>query len=77
MALKFYISVAKPSNLKFRKLWGLITAFVKVTGEELVEELLGSPFGIGLTWEESNDLLCTHWRSIIFKKLQNCLETSM
>ena len=40
MALKFYDSVAKGLNLKFRKFWGIIPAFVEFTGEKL----LGGPF---------------------------------
>ena len=34
--LKFYASVAKGLKLKVRKFWGLIPAFVEVTGEKLV-----------------------------------------
>ena len=35
--MKFYNSVAKGLKLKFRKFWKLITLFVEVTGEKLVE----------------------------------------
>ena len=35
--LKFYTSVAKELKQKVRKFWGLIPAFVEVTGEKLVE----------------------------------------
>ena len=41
MPFKFYVSVAKRFELKFRKFWGLISTFVEVTGEKLV----GGPFG--------------------------------
>ena len=45
MALKFYTSVAKGLKLKVRKFYWLISVFVEVTGETLVEGggLLGSP----------------------------------
>ena len=36
MASKFYTSVAKVLKLKVRKFWGLISAFVEVTGEKLL-----------------------------------------
>ena len=32
MTLKFYNSVAKESNLKARKIFGIISTFVEVTG---------------------------------------------
>ena len=34
--LNFYTSVVKRLELKVRKLWGLISTFVEVTGEKLV-----------------------------------------
>ena len=37
--LKFYTSVAKELKQKVRKFWGLIPAFVEVTGEKLVGSL--------------------------------------
>ena len=37
IALKFYASVTKGLKLKVRKVLGLISAFVEVTGEKLVE----------------------------------------
>ena len=47
MALNFYTSVAKgikTKNLKVRKFWGLIPAFLEVTGEKLVGgDFLASP----------------------------------
>ena len=36
MNLKFYFSVAKRLKLNVRKFWGLIPAFVEITGEKLV-----------------------------------------
>ena len=39
IALKFYINVEKGLKLQVRKLWGLITKFVEITGEKLVEGL--------------------------------------
>ena len=36
MALKFYIVVTRGLKLKVRKIWGLITMFVEVTGWKLV-----------------------------------------
>ena len=36
MAWIFYTSVAKGLKLKVKKFWGLIPAFVKVTGEQMV-----------------------------------------
>ena len=44
--LKFYTSVAKGSELKVRKLWGLTPLFVEVTGEKLVGG--GEPFAPSL-----------------------------
>ena len=41
--LKFYTSVAKGLKLKGRKFWGLIRAFVEVTGEKLVGWCLFTP----------------------------------
>ena len=38
MALEFYTSLAKGLKLKVRKFCGLIPTFIKITGEELVEE---------------------------------------
>ena len=40
MVLKFYNSVEKVVNLKFKKFWKLISMFVEVTGEKLVGDLL-------------------------------------
>ena len=34
--LKFYTSVEKGVELKFRKIWGLVPTFVEVTREKLV-----------------------------------------
>ena len=36
MRLKFYISVAKGLKLKVRKFWGIIPAFVEVTGGKML-----------------------------------------
>ena len=43
MGFKLYIRVAKGLKLKARKLWGLIPAFVEVTGEKLVGSFFGPP----------------------------------
>ena len=40
MNLKFYTSVAKVLILKVSKFYGLVPAFVEVTGEKLVGECL-------------------------------------
>ena len=40
MVVKFYNSVEKVVNLKFKKIWKLISMFVEVTGEKLVGDLL-------------------------------------
>ena len=36
MRLKFYTSVAKGLKLKVRKFWGIIPAFVEVTGGKML-----------------------------------------
>ena len=43
MALKFCTSVTKGLKVKFRKLWGLISTLVEVTGEKLGGGLFCSP----------------------------------
>ena len=40
---KFYTSVEKGLKRKVRKFWGLIPAFVEVTGEKLVEGAFLAP----------------------------------
>ena len=44
MDLKFYTSVIKELKIKVRKFLGLISTFVKVTGEKLVWEGGGGEF---------------------------------
>ena len=44
MSLQFYINVVKGLKLNGRKFWGLISTFVKVTGEKLVETGRGELF---------------------------------
>ena len=46
--LKFYTSVAKGLQLKYRKFWGLIPTFVEVTGKNLVGGPFCPPSWIGL-----------------------------
>ena len=50
MAVEFYTSVAEGLKLKIRKFWGLIPAFVEVTGEKQVGGLFAPPSRIELTW---------------------------
>ena len=46
MALRFYTVVVKWLKLKVRKFWGLIFAFVEVTGKKLVGEEYMNEFNI-------------------------------
>ena len=51
MALKFYTSVVKGLKPKVRKIFGLSSTFVEVTGEKLVGEgERGWLFGFPLSW---------------------------
>ena len=43
MDLIFYTSVAKDLKLKVPKFWRLISAFVEIVGEKLVEDLFTTP----------------------------------
>ena len=43
MALEFYSNVAKGLELRARKFWGLIPAFVEVTGGTVVAFLAPHP----------------------------------
>ena len=65
MALKFYISMAKGLKLKLGKFYGLISAFVEVTGGKLV----GGPFCPPiLNRVKVSKRNCHSWVQGLFKK---------